>query len=84
MYTGRLEKLPVAHDGNLCVIHAQSYALVSEMFTVQKQRKITDVVMLKFVPVAVQRTDKICNLYHGEQQIFHHGTQDGVVHRYLL
>jgi len=34
--------------------------------------------MLKFVPVAVQRTDKICFLNYGEQQIF------GVGHRTAL
>jgi len=37
--------------------------------------------MLKFERIAVQRTDKICVLHHGEQQTFRDGTQDGVVYR---
>jgi len=79
MYAGRLEKRPVAHHGNLFMIHAQRYALVMELITVHKQRKIADVVMLKFVRVAVQRTDKIGVLNHGEQETFRNGTLYGVV-----
>ena len=40
MYAGRLEKRPVIHDGRLFMIHAQSWALVREMFTVQIERKL--------------------------------------------
>jgi len=73
-YAGSLEERPVAHDGILFMIHAQSQAFLRELFTVHKERKIADV-MLKFLRVAVQRTVKICILNHGE------GTQDGFVNR---
>jgi len=52
-----------------------------EMFTVQKQRKIADILMLRSVWFGVQRTDKIGVLNHGEQENFGDGTQDGVVNR---
>jgi len=58
-YAGHLEKHPVAHDGIFFIIYAQSLSLVRELFTVHKQRNITDVLMLKFVRVAVKRTDNI-------------------------
>ena len=48
MYAGRLEQLPVAHDGRIFTIRAHSQALFREIFTVYKQRKIADVIMLKF------------------------------------
>jgi len=35
--------------------------------------------MLKFVRVALQRTDKIGVLNHGEKQTFQLGTHDGIV-----
>jgi len=78
IYAGRIEKRPVAHEELLFIIHAQIYAFVRELLTVQRQWIITDIIMLKFVPVAVQRTDKICFLNYGEQQIF------GVGHRTAL
>jgi len=56
------------------MIHAQREPLVREMFIVHKPRKINDVVMLKFVRTAVQRTDKIYILNHGEQVTFRDGT----------
>ena len=80
MYAGRFEQRPVANDGCLFMIHAHSQALVRELFTVHKQRIIVDVIMLKFVRVAVQRTVKICFLNHGKQQTLRNGTQDGVVY----
>jgi len=61
------------------MIHAQTQALVREQCTIKKQRKFADVVMLKFVRFAVKRTFKISILYHGEQQTFWDGTQDGIV-----
>jgi len=67
MYAGRLEQGPVAHDGRLCMIHAQSNALVRELFTVPKQRKIADVVRLKFVRFAVQRTRAVSGWYPGRR-----------------
>ena len=80
MYAGRIEERPVAYDGSLFMIHVQSQSLVKELFAVHKQRNIAEVVMLKFVRVAVQRTVKIRILNHGELQTFRDGTQDGVVH----
>ena len=38
-----------------------------ESTSVHKHSKTTEIVMLKFVRVAVQRTDKIGVLNHGEQ-----------------
>ena len=80
MYAGRLQQRTVAHDGRLFMIHAQSYALVKELFIVHKQRKIADILMLKFVRVAATRTIKICVLNNGEQQTFRDGTQEGVAY----
>jgi len=54
--------------------------LVRELITVHKHRKFADVVMLKFLGVAVQRTVKVCILNHLEQQTFRCGTPDGVVY----
>jgi len=68
MYARLLEKRPVAQC--LFMIHAQSQALVRELFTVHKQRKIAGVIMLKFGRVTVQQTVKICVLNHGEQQTY--------------
>ena len=82
MYAGSLEQHPVAYDGRLFMIHAQSYALVKELFIVHKQRKIADILMLKFVRIAATRTVKICVLNNGEQQTFRDGTQDDVDYRH--
>jgi len=43
------------------------------MFPFHRQRKIADIVLLKSVSVAVQRTDKIVVLKHGEQEAFGDG-----------
>jgi len=80
MYAERLQQRTVGHDGRLFMIHAQSYALVKELFIVHKQRKIADILMLKFVRIAATRTVKICVLNNGEQQTFRDGTQDGVIY----
>jgi len=62
------------------MIHAQRQILVRDIFTVhKKKRKITDVIMLKFVRFADQRTDEICILNHGEKEMFRNGAQNGVV-----
>ena len=81
MYTKRLEKRPVDHVGCLFVTHTQRLALFRDLFTVQKQRKIDYVLMQKFVRVAVQRTDKICVLYPGEQETFRGWNEGGVFYR---
>jgi len=81
MYAGRLEQRSVALDGSLFMIHAQSLALVRELFTVHEYRNVADVVMLKFVRIALQRNVKICILNHDEQQMFRDGTEDGFLYR---
>jgi len=81
IYAGRIEKLPGAHDGRFSVIHAQRWAIVMDLITVQNQRKITNVIMLKFVRVAVQRTNKFCLFNQGEQEMFRNGIHDGVVYK---
>ena len=74
MYAGCFEERPVAHDGGLFMIHAQREALVRELFSVHKQRKITAIILLKFVWVGVQLANKISVLNHGEQETFEDGT----------
>jgi len=74
MYSRRFEKRPVDHDAGLLMIHAKSYALFRERCPVQKQRKIADIVMLKYVRVAVQRTDKNGIIKHGEKEMFQYLT----------
>jgi len=56
------------------MIHAQREALVRELFSVHKQRKITAIILLKFVWVGVQLANKISVLNHGEQETFEDGT----------
>jgi len=48
MYAEGLEKRPVAHDGSLFMIQAQSWAFVRELLTVYKKRKVANIAMLKF------------------------------------
>jgi len=50
MYARRFEKRPVDNDGSIFMIHAKRWVLVREMFTVHKQRKIADVLMLSNEP----------------------------------
>jgi len=52
-----------------------------ELFSVHKQRKFADIVMLKFVGVGVHRAYKIGILNHGEEETLGDGAQDGVVDR---
>jgi len=81
MYAGSLEQRPVAHDGSLFMIHAHSYAIFRETYAVHERRRIAYVLMLKFVRIAVKRTDKINGLNRCQQQTFRNGTNNGVVCR---
>jgi len=51
------------------------------MFSVLEQRKIANIVMLKFVRVGVKRAYKIGVLNHSEHETLWDGAQDGDVDR---
>jgi len=65
-------------------VFSLSMPRVRELIPVRKQRKVADLVILKFVRLAVQRTDNIGVFKHGELETFRVGTQDGVVDAHKL
>jgi len=64
------------------MIHAQRYALVRVLFSVDKKLNIADIVMAKFVGVRFNCVYEIGILNHGEEETFRDVAQDGVVDGY--
>ena len=73
MYAGTLEQRPIGHYGNLFVIHTQRWVHVTELFSFHKQRKVSDIIMLKFVRDGLQLAYKYGVLNHAEQEAFWDG-----------
>jgi hypothetical protein len=66
MDAGAHEQSSVCHDGRLFVTHILCLSAVRNLFAVNLQRKLIDVVMAKFVGVRVYAAEKIGVLYHGK------------------
>ena len=79
MYARTFELYPVDHYGGLFVIHAQRKALVRELFSVHKQRKVADITMLKLVSLGFLQAYKFGVLKHNEQEAFVDGAEDGFI-----